>query len=85
MAFTLWICGYCMFGPTPYRLYSNIGPLLDTSTAIVGHVLLANYFQLYGPLLTLTEVTCHHFVRGKRTLRSSYPCFDVDIPMGDRG
>ncbi|KAL8748809.1 MAG: hypothetical protein Q9184_007077 [Pyrenodesmia sp. 2 TL-2023] len=31
---------------TPYRLYNNIAPLLDRSVAVVGHVLIANYFHL---------------------------------------
>ncbi|KAL8916063.1 MAG: hypothetical protein Q9208_008717 [Pyrenodesmia sp. 3 TL-2023] len=31
---------------TPYRLYNSIAPLLDRSVAIVGHVLIANYFHL---------------------------------------
>ncbi|KAI4143389.1 MAG: hypothetical protein L6R39_004583 [Caloplaca ligustica] len=31
---------------TPYRLYNNIAPLLDNSIAVVGHVLIANYFHL---------------------------------------
>ncbi|KAL8710424.1 MAG: hypothetical protein Q9220_005025 [cf. Caloplaca sp. 1 TL-2023] len=31
---------------TPYRLYSGIAPLEDSSIAFVGHVLIANYFRV---------------------------------------